>query len=84
MCVKVTGLALQEYQNENVEKVVEFWYNAKNWSTQTKKKQKNNKLRSGTKNKRICLDLDALSLSDSDDSWASSTSTSGDEGVRGE
>ena len=52
------------------------------YAEQIKKKQKNNKQRSGTKRKRICFDVDALSLSDSDDSCASSASSSGDEGQK--
>ena len=44
---------------------------------QNKKKQK--KQRSGTKNKHICFDKDALSLSDSGDSCMNSTYSSGDE-----
>ena len=40
----------------------------------------NNKQRSTTKNKRMCLHVDTLSLSDSDDSCLNSTSSSGDKG----
>ena len=60
-------------------KVVEFWCNAKIQRTQNKKKQKKNKHRSGTKNKRVCFDRDALSSSDSGDSFLSSTSSSADD-----
>ena len=77
--VKVTGPALQEYHNEYVEKVVKFWYNANNQIKQNKRKRKKYKQRSGTKNKRICFDIDALSLPDSGDSCSSSTSSSGDD-----
>ena len=47
---------------------------------QIKKKQKNNKQQSGTKNKRICFDVDALSSTDNNNSWLNSTSSSGDKG----
>ena len=43
------------------------------------KKRKNNRQGFCTKNKRICFDVNAPSLSDSDNSCASSTSSSGDE-----
>ena len=47
---------------------------------QIKKKQKNNKQCSSTKNKCICFDVDALSSSDNHDSCLNSTSSSGDKG----
>lgn len=77
--VKITGLALQEYLIEQMKKVVEFWCNAKNQCRQNKNKQKKYKEHSSTENKGVCFDINAINLSDSDNSCSSSTSSSGDE-----
>ena len=58
----VTGPTLQGYHNEHMEKVVQFWYNAKNGHTENKTKRNKYKQRSSTKSKRICFDISVLKV----------------------